>query len=90
MSFLLSNMRTGSIISQGLVLFLSVVSYSVPSKLCVIVGGSRGSNFNFVLFLLLSGLKLNAQPLTIATAAVLFHRFFREADMNSYDTYVSI
>lgn len=35
------------------------------------------------------GIKLNAQPLTLATAAVLMHRFFKEVDQNNYDCFVS-
>nr|CAD7455854.1 unnamed protein product [Timema tahoe] len=34
------------------------------------------------------GIKLDAQPLTIATAAILFHRFFKEADVGGYDVYL--
>lgn len=36
------------------------------------------------------GMKLQAQPLTIATAAVLLHRFFKEVDISNYDSFVSI
>lgn len=36
-----------------------------------------------------SGIKLDAQPLTIATAAILYHRFFKETDSAGYDSYVS-
>jgi hypothetical protein len=36
-----------------------------------------------------SGIKLDAQPLTIATAAILYHRFFKETDNAGYDNYVS-
>lgn len=35
------------------------------------------------------GMKLQAQPLTIATAAVLLHRFFKEVDSSNYDCFVS-
>lgn len=35
------------------------------------------------------GMKLHAQPLTIATAAVLLHRFFKEVDSSNYDCFVS-
>lgn len=35
------------------------------------------------------GVKLNAQPATIATAAVLFHKFFKEVDKSNYDCYVN-
>ncbi|XP_077292922.1 cyclin Q isoform X2 [Arctopsyche grandis] len=34
------------------------------------------------------GIKLNAQPSTIATATVLFHKFFKEVDKSNYDCYV--
>ncbi|XP_046387981.1 cyclin-Q [Ischnura elegans] len=34
------------------------------------------------------GIKLDAQPLTIATATILFHRFFKETDRNSYDPFL--
>jgi hypothetical protein len=36
-----------------------------------------------------SGIKLDAQPLTIATAAILYHRFFKETDNAGSDNYVS-
>lgn len=36
------------------------------------------------------GFKLDAHPLTIATAATLYHRFIREATPQGYDVYVSI
>lgn len=35
------------------------------------------------------GIKLNAQPSTIATATVLFHKFYKEVDKSNYDCYVS-
>lgn len=34
------------------------------------------------------GIKLGAQPLTIATAAVLLHRFFKEVDSSNYDCFL--
>lgn len=34
------------------------------------------------------GLKLDAHPLTIATAAILYHRFIKEATPQGYDNYV--
>lgn len=34
------------------------------------------------------GLKLEAHPLTIATAAILYHRFMKEAAPQGYDNYV--
>lgn len=40
-------------------------------------------------FIFECGMKLNAQPLTLATAAVLMHRFFKEVDPNNYDCFVS-
>lgn len=40
-------------------------------------------------FIFECGMKLNAQPLTLATAAVLMHRFFKEVDQANYDCYVS-
>lgn len=40
-------------------------------------------------FIFECGMKLNAQPLTLATAAVLMHRFFKEVDQTNYDCYVS-
>lgn len=36
-----------------------------------------------------AGFKLEAHPLTIATAATLYHRFIREAAPQGYDYYVS-
>nr|CAD7572396.1 unnamed protein product [Timema californicum] len=36
----------------------------------------------------IEGIKLDAQPLTIATASILFHRFFKEADVGGYDVYL--
>lgn len=41
-------------------------------------------------FIFECGMKLNAQPLTLATAAVLMHRFFKEVDQANYDCYVSL
>lgn len=35
------------------------------------------------------GLKLEAHPLTIATAATLYHRFIKEAVPGGYDNYVN-
>ncbi|XP_026461650.1 cyclin-Q [Ctenocephalides felis] len=39
-------------------------------------------------FLFECGIKLNAQPLTIAMAAVIFHKFFKEVDASDYDSYL--
>ena len=36
------------------------------------------------------GAKLNAHPLTTATAAVLYHKFFKETDSGGYDRFVSM
>lgn len=41
-------------------------------------------------FIFECGMKLNGQPLTLATAAVLMHRFFKEVDQTNYDCFVSI
>lgn len=41
-------------------------------------------------FIFECGIKLNGQPLTLATAAVIMHRFFREVDPSNYDSFVSI
>lgn len=40
-------------------------------------------------FIFECGIKLNGQPLTLATAAVVMHRFFREVDPTNYDCFVS-
>lgn len=37
---------------------------------------------------LVVGLKLEAHPLTVATAATLYHRFIKEATLQGYDNYV--
>lgn len=36
-----------------------------------------------------SGIKLSAGPLTLASAAILYHKFFKEADASDYDRFVS-
>ncbi|GLH00702.1 hypothetical protein R5R35_014625 [Gryllus longicercus] len=46
------------------------------------------NNFVAVRFIFECGIKLDAQPLTIATAAILYHRFFKEADSSGYDSYL--
>ncbi|XP_067004400.1 cyclin-Q isoform X2 [Anabrus simplex] len=46
------------------------------------------NNFIAVRFIFECGMKLDAQPLTIATAAILYHRFFKEADNSGYDSYL--
>ncbi|KAJ8972354.1 hypothetical protein NQ317_008764 [Molorchus minor] len=45
-------------------------------------GGFTAAKFVFE-----CGIKLNAQPLTVATAAVIMHRFFREVDPVNYDCF---
>lgn len=40
-------------------------------------------------FIFECGMKLNGQPLTLATAAVIMHRFFREVEPTNYDCFVS-
>lgn len=39
-------------------------------------------------FIFECAIKLNLKPLTSATAAIIFHRFFREVDTADYDEYV--
>ncbi|XP_063242253.1 cyclin-Q isoform X2 [Bacillus rossius redtenbacheri] len=48
----------------------------------------KENNFIAVRFIFECGVKLDAQPLTIATAAVLYHRFFKEAESTGYDIYL--
>lgn len=40
-------------------------------------------------FIFECAIKLNMKPLTSATAAIVFHRFFREVESDAYDEYVS-
>lgn len=40
-------------------------------------------------FIFECAIKLNMKPLTSATAAIVFHRFFREVESEAYDEYVS-
>lgn len=44
----------------------------------------------YVIHVFKSGVKMDARPMTIATAAVLYHRFFKEMDDKKYDIYVRI
>ncbi|XP_066154073.1 cyclin-Q [Euwallacea fornicatus] len=44
--------------------------------------------FTPAMFIFECGKKLNAQPLTLATAAVTMHRFFKEVDHSSYCCYL--
>ncbi|KAL0820300.1 hypothetical protein ABMA28_006210 [Loxostege sticticalis] len=46
-------------------------------------GHSLATNFIFE-----CGIKLGLQPATVATAAIFYHKFFKEADKNDYDCYV--
>ncbi|XP_018327167.1 cyclin-Q [Agrilus planipennis] len=46
------------------------------------------SGFTPARFIFECGMKLQAQPLTIATAAILMHRFFKEVDSSNYDHYL--
>ncbi|XP_018570959.1 cyclin-Q [Anoplophora glabripennis] len=39
-------------------------------------------------FIFECGVKLGGQPLTLATAAVIMHRFFREVDPSNYDPFL--
>lgn len=41
-------------------------------------------------FIFECAIKLNMKPLTSATAAIIFHRFVREVESESYDEYVKI
>lgn len=41
-------------------------------------------------FIFECGMKLQGQPLTLATAAILMHRFFKEVDQANYDCFVSM
>ncbi|KAG8227353.1 hypothetical protein J437_LFUL003342 [Ladona fulva] len=46
------------------------------------------SHFTATRYIFECGVKLEAQPLTIATAAILYHRFFKEADSSNYDCFL--
>ncbi|KAF4524293.1 hypothetical protein B566_EDAN005349 [Ephemera danica] len=48
----------------------------------------KQNHFIAIRYIFECGIKLEAKPLTIATAAVLYHRFFRETDSNNYDCYL--
>ncbi|XP_072388466.1 cyclin-Q [Diabrotica undecimpunctata] len=39
-------------------------------------------------FIFECGIKLNGQPLTVATAAIIMHRFFKEVDPANYDPFL--
>ncbi|PSN49340.1 Cyclin-related protein FAM58B [Blattella germanica] len=57
-------------------------------KLPVVNYKELENNFVAVRYIFECGIKLDAQPLTIATAAILFHRFFKETDTTGYDSYL--
>ncbi|CAH0773282.1 unnamed protein product [Bemisia tabaci] len=48
----------------------------------------HNSTFYGARYIFECGYKLNMQPLTIATAATIFHRFFKKAELSSYDVYL--
>ncbi|KAL0278446.1 UNVERIFIED_CONTAM: hypothetical protein PYX00_000266 [Menopon gallinae] len=48
----------------------------------------KNDHYMGVRFIFECGIKLEAQPLTISTAVLLYHRFFKEADNNGYDRYL--
>ena len=41
-------------------------------------------------FIFECGMKLQGQPLTLATAAILMHKFFKEVEQSKYDCFVSV
>lgn len=41
-------------------------------------------------YILYLGIKLGLKHITICSAAVYFHKFYKHVDENSYDNYVSI
>jgi len=49
---------------------------------------SFNGGFTPARFIFECGIKLKGQPLTIATAAILMHRFFKEVDAANYDCYL--
>lgn len=65
-------------------LSLNVVCYNFGVSYRHFIVGFIKHFFFFV------GLKLEAHPLTIATAATLYHRFIKEATLQGYDNYVRI
>lgn len=52
-------------------------------QLWLLKNRNHGYDFSFL------GLKLDAHPLTISTAAILYHRFMRECMPQGYDPFVS-
>ncbi|KAJ8670660.1 hypothetical protein QAD02_001919 [Eretmocerus hayati] len=57
-------------------------------KIVTIDYSKTSSIFTFVRYIFECGLKLEANPLTISTAAVLFHKFTRESSFQEYDPYL--
>ncbi|XP_015111531.1 cyclin-Q isoform X2 [Diachasma alloeum] len=49
---------------------------------------SSNDSFTVARFIFECGIKLEAHPLTVATAATLYHRFMREATPKAYDHYL--
>lgn len=67
----------------------SMVSLSAETR--KIIDYKRKNNAGLApRFIFECAIKLNMKPLTSATAAIIFHRFFREVENESYDEYVSI
>lgn len=48
----------------------------------------QDNSFYGARFIFECGAKLNAHPLTTATAAVLYHKFFKETDSSGYDRFL--
>ncbi|XP_060536020.1 cyclin-Q [Cylas formicarius] len=46
------------------------------------------NGFTAARFIFECGIKLNGQPLTLATACMIMHRFFKELDHSCYDTFL--
>lgn len=44
----------------------------------------------FLLLFISVGIKLGLKHITICSAAVYFHKFYKNVDENAYDNYVSI
>lgn len=48
------------------------------------------NKFYFILNAYFSGYRLKLSSVTIATASVIYHKFFRENSLSDFDTYVSL
>lgn len=67
-----------------------VTSASAPAATRKIIDYKRKSSAGLApRFIFECAIKLNMKPLTTATSAIVFHRFFREVENESYDEYVS-